>query len=1134
MKSTDPRTAATRRPAAEPDRHSATQHSEAPNAFDGSPRMLAQRRAIDAAFGPVAQRWGAEPDDEAPREAMSPAAGPVNETGMPAALKSGLEALSGMDLSDVRVHRNSAQPAQLNAHAFAQGNDIHLAAGQEHHLPHEAWHVVQQAQGRVSETMQMGGVAVNDDAGLEREADVMGARATTTPPAAQPLQRRSTSARRVQRRVVQRLAYAELSPPQRAQVDAISENTYYRKMPAYQQRVQVVANADARGAASADATLNALAPRVPVPEQPGVLAQLAQTLAVKLQFLASGQVPGLVPSPFVTGSATETLAQTTDFRPMVGGLVNPQFEQPVPGGQLQLPTMEGNRVRPDSRYARESRDARQVVGRTGVAAIPAIRHLATMLNLAAPVVANLKVAFLDVYLAAGHSLQEVLKSADGALAAVDGEHIAEHLAPLTEASIALLPPGYFLQHRFKSLLTQAMHPVNAAERVAALGLMPVDVSGWVQDIVNNVPPVRSEADLATLIGLNVPRVLIETATPAQLTAITTFMQGALTDAAVALLQAAVGDRNAALLAGIRCSTAGVGAAEHQRWGRVGETLRENFTVPVEDGHGFADAETTRVRDHVVNANRLKYGAQDAGVALQPVDFAGITAAPNVTRALAIHDYTRTDFQRYSTLYQVPHAPSSRTTGALDDQARREMTVRARALASGLQMLPVFTGPVYVGLPSQTLATPAARDAAAARYRAGTFYSPASPFSASKTVELSSWIQPEANPHVAFVIDGSRTGRDIQLISSQPGEREVLFPASSRFVVVRTQDALTSAGDPNAFVGGTFWVYLREVVTTDTPADALALAQSRAPQHRKEVAGHRFVDAAHYEAAETAYGREVPLNRAAAGLTDGVNAFTAPQHAYGVQQFADWEAAAGLVENQVVSGQDLSVANIQAIHQQAGGALLGAQAGQLRGIQVVAGGGLGPEGCWIELTPAKLQVVQQNPVLTFTGASDAQLLQMIAAGQAARDADPNEFVRRTTDAQLQDFRARVAAGNHVGLLAYPHPGAINHLLTAFVAEFLVRKQAVPPNVGPTAHLRVPAIHALAAWTQRTFVSIHPFRDGNGRTSRLLMDYVHRSFGMDPALLVDTNADMFSTQDEWAQTVAAGSARTADFRRHHGAA
>ena len=101
-----------------------------------------------------------------------------NHTGMPDNLKSGIENLSGYAMDDVKVHYNSAKPAQLNAHAYAQGTDIHVAPGQEQHLPHEAWHVVQQKQGRVQPTMQMkAGVPVNDDAGLENEADVMGAKA---------------------------------------------------------------------------------------------------------------------------------------------------------------------------------------------------------------------------------------------------------------------------------------------------------------------------------------------------------------------------------------------------------------------------------------------------------------------------------------------------------------------------------------------------------------------------------------------------------------------------------------------------------------------------------------------------------------------------------------------------------------------------------------------------------------------------------------------------------------------------------------------------------------------------------------------------------------------------------------------
>jgi hypothetical protein len=117
-----------------------------------SPRQTAQRQAM---------------------EAIRP-----NRTGMPDQLKSGIEGLSGMAMDDVKVHYNSDKPAGLNAHAYAQGRDIHVGPGQEKHLPHEAWHVVQQAQGRVQATRQMKeGTAVNDDTGLEREADEMGARA---------------------------------------------------------------------------------------------------------------------------------------------------------------------------------------------------------------------------------------------------------------------------------------------------------------------------------------------------------------------------------------------------------------------------------------------------------------------------------------------------------------------------------------------------------------------------------------------------------------------------------------------------------------------------------------------------------------------------------------------------------------------------------------------------------------------------------------------------------------------------------------------------------------------------------------------------------------------------------------------
>lgn len=102
-----------------------------------------------------------------------------NETGMPDNLKAGIEDLSGFAMDDVRVHYNSDKPATVQALAYTQGTDIHVAPGQEQHLPHEAWHVAQQMAGRVEPTTEVGGLPVNDSVELEHEADVMGAKANS-------------------------------------------------------------------------------------------------------------------------------------------------------------------------------------------------------------------------------------------------------------------------------------------------------------------------------------------------------------------------------------------------------------------------------------------------------------------------------------------------------------------------------------------------------------------------------------------------------------------------------------------------------------------------------------------------------------------------------------------------------------------------------------------------------------------------------------------------------------------------------------------------------------------------------------------------------------------------------------------
>jgi len=145
------------------------------DAIHNSPRMVAQRHELNALFGGAVrpQGDGAVPTEASPAQREEKA----SNTDLPNELKSGLASLSDMSMDHVKLHYNSNKPAQLQAHAYAEGSGIQVGPGQEKHLPHEAWHLVQQAQGRVKSTLRMKGNMVNDDASLEREADVMGNRA---------------------------------------------------------------------------------------------------------------------------------------------------------------------------------------------------------------------------------------------------------------------------------------------------------------------------------------------------------------------------------------------------------------------------------------------------------------------------------------------------------------------------------------------------------------------------------------------------------------------------------------------------------------------------------------------------------------------------------------------------------------------------------------------------------------------------------------------------------------------------------------------------------------------------------------------------------------------------------------------
>lgn len=73
------------------------------------------------------------------------------------------------------------------------------------------------------------------------------------------------------------------------------------------------------------------------------------------------------------------------------------------------------------------------------------------------------------------------------------------------------------------------------------------------------------------------------------------------------------------------------------------------------------------------------------------------------------------------------------------------------------------------------------------------------------------------------------------------------------------------------------------------------------------------------------------------------------------------------------------------------------------------------------------------------------------------------------------------------------------------------------------------HALAARLQHRLVSIHPFSDGNGSLSRLLMNWSLENDGEFPGILDNPNADLLTEEGVWITKVKAGSKKIHEMRK-----
>lgn len=124
------------------------------------------------------------------------------------------------------------------------------------------------------------------------------------------------------------------------------------------------------------------------------------------------------------------------------------------------------------------------------------------------------------------------------------------------------------------------------------------------------------------------------------------------------------------------------------------------------------------------------------------------------------------------------------------------------------------------------------------------------------------------------------------------------------------------------------------------------------------------------------------------------------------------------------------------------------------------------------------------------------------------------------------RALVEANPHLGYLragtvpVAPNQEAIEYRLSnpeAVKAELQVlsdwyNNASMLPGTDP---------YRLAAELQQRYISIHPWVDYNGGSSRILMNWSLERYGLPPSSPSDFSKDIFSTTEEWTDMVRAGS-------------
>jgi len=210
--------------------------------------------------------------------------------------------------------------------------------------------------------------------------------------------------------------------------------------------------------------------------------------------------------------------------------------------------------------------------------------------------------------------------------------------------------------------------------------------------------------------------------------------------------------------------------------------------------------------------------------------------------------------------------------------------------------------------------------------------------------------------------------------------------------------------------------------------------------------------------------------------------TPPELLFGRSAWKGYTDARALARQSI--SQELSVDLIKRIHEKVANPVEPKIAGKIRNSNVRAGDYNDPTKA-VRYTNEQIESIKQNPHLVFEPTDGAN----------------TGFIHYPFTKDGQNTRQYIEE-------------LLEEVCTWYNAEIK------NPNADP---------HRLAAILQRRIISIHPFLDANGTTSRLLMNWSLEKTGAAPSAIDNPSSDITTSEDEWTQTVRNGSKKYEESKR-----